>query len=144
MKILYRISLFFLYRALLLLSAFVASHSSSFCSLLSRPHPSSPSPSFDKLWREGAVLHLFNELHNYHINFSSLLITFEVSDKYQPLRKARAVCWWPSPLEEVGRRFLISILFIRCYKRTLRPIKLFNRQWFSRIKQWNILLNKFS
>jgi hypothetical protein len=29
---------------------------------------------------EGTVLQIFNELHNYHINFSSLLTTFGDSD----------------------------------------------------------------
>jgi len=45
-----------------------------------------------------------NELRNYHINFISLLIIFEETDFYQPLRKARAVIRWPPLWEEVGRR----------------------------------------
>jgi hypothetical protein len=40
---------------------------------------------------EEAVLHIFNQLHIYHINFSPLLITFVVANNYQHLRKARAV-----------------------------------------------------
>jgi len=36
------------------------------------PHPPSPSPA-----GEGAVLHIFDELYNYHINFNSLFITFQ-------------------------------------------------------------------
>jgi hypothetical protein len=37
------------------------------------------------------VPHIFNKPYTYHINFSSLLITFGIIDKYRYLRKARAV-----------------------------------------------------
>jgi len=55
----------------------------------------SASPPFLLSKREEAALHLFNDLHIYHIIFISLLNTFEYSDYYQNLRKARAVCRWP-------------------------------------------------
>jgi len=67
----------------------------SFCSanwrtlVLSIRYSASPSCSLSK--KEGAVLHLFNQLHLYHIKFGSLLTTFEEHLFYQPLRKARAV-----------------------------------------------------
>ena len=39
------------------------------------------SPSFSLSEREGAVLYVFNQLHNYHINFNSSFGIFEVSLK---------------------------------------------------------------
>ena len=60
---------------------------------------------------EEAVLHIFNDLYNYHIIFISLFNIFEVPDKYQNLREARAVFRWPSPWEKVGMR-LYHISFI--------------------------------
>jgi hypothetical protein len=63
------------------------------------------------------VLYLFTKLHNYHINYNSLLIIFEETDYYRGLRKAGAVPGWSPLLEEVGRRldrvgFSIHILLI--------------------------------
>ena len=58
-------------------------------------------------WGRRTVLHYKAKLHNYHINFISLLGTFEDYDCYHTLRKARAVLWWPSPLGEGRDRVLI-------------------------------------
>jgi hypothetical protein len=55
---------------------------------------------------EEAVLHIFNDLHNYQINFISLLNIFENTDRLRSHRKARAVFRWPSPLEKGGMRLL--------------------------------------
>ena len=48
--------------------------------------------------REGTVLHLFNDLHIYHINCISLLTTFGKPDFNQYLRKARAVRYYTPSL----------------------------------------------
>ena len=67
-------------------------------SLLSRPHPLIPAyrqAGFSK--RRRTVLHIFNDLHNYHIIFITLLNIFGDSDCYQNFREARAVyCSFPS------------------------------------------------
>ncbi len=51
-----------------------------------RPHLASPPFLLSK--REKAVLQIFNNLHNNHINIISLLIIFGVTNCYQYLRKA--------------------------------------------------------
>ena len=47
------------------------------------------------------MLHIFNQLYNYHINFISLFSTFGKIDCYHAFRKARAV-HGSSPLERLG------------------------------------------
>ncbi len=44
----------------------------------------------------------------YHISFISLLCIFGEYLFYQPFRKARAVCRWPSPPEKVGMRLFLQ------------------------------------
>ena len=90
-----------------LLSTVVASHSSSFCSLLTKPHPLILLPRrrtvlyckslYDRVIRAG-------KLYNYHFIFISLLNTFEDVNYLLNLRKARAVLRWPSPQEKAGMR----------------------------------------
>lgn len=65
----------------------------------------SPSPT-----GEGAVLYIFNHLHTYHINFSSLLGTFEAIDNYHTFRKARAVCWCCHPSGGGDEQFADQII----------------------------------
>ena len=60
------------------------------------PHPPLPSPEGD-----GAVLHIFNHLYNYHISYSSLLSTFEDPDLLRSLRKA-GLCVVPLLEERAG------------------------------------------
>jgi hypothetical protein len=43
-------------------------------------------------YREGAVLHIFNELHNQHINFSFLLITFQPSQYLSTFSNKPGLC----------------------------------------------------
>ena len=57
--------------------------------------------------REEAVLYLFTDPHNYHIDIISLFNIFEESDYYQNLRKARAVLC-SSPLERLGEALCSS------------------------------------
>lgn len=77
---------------------------SRMCGTLHRSVRYSASPPFLLSKREEAVLYIFNQLHNYHISFSSLLTIFEDSDRIQGFRKARVVPGWPPLLEEVRRR----------------------------------------
>jgi hypothetical protein len=69
----------------------------------------SSSISFSK--REGAVLHLFADLYNYHINFSSLFTTFVVPNNNRNFRKARAVLRWSRLKRDRDEAFLLTSPF---------------------------------
>ena len=84
--------------ASVLLSSSVVSLLSSFCSLLTKPHP------LILLTRRRTVLYCKSKLYNYHFIFISLLNTFEDVNYLLNLRKARAVLRWPSPQEKAGMR----------------------------------------
>ncbi len=82
-------------------------------------------------FKRRTVLSLSSKLSHFHINFNSLPIYFDTINKYQYLRKARAVLWHPL-LGRVGGGSIPIRLCTR-YKRTHRPIEILKCQRIRRI-----------
>ena len=76
-------------------------------------------------------MYIFNDFHNYHINFISLGNIFDDSDIFLSRLKAGATPGWPPLWEEVDQRYLIGnlilILTIHPNPQTCLPA---GRSWF--------------